>query len=233
MGSTTTVTTNTLAAIDLFREFSENERSEIAKHCLGRRFNTHQQILSQQDTSRDVYFIISGTVNVTYYSRSGKEIAFRNQGPGEMFGELSAIDGQLRSALVLAHTDTFLISMKADYFQELLCCYPKAAYKVMQHLTQLVRLLSERVVEFSALHVNNRVHAELLRLARKSKVENGKATIFPVPTHTEIANRVGTRREAVSRELNALERTGLIEREQDSWIVNDVDRLQNMVQELL
>jgi predicted transcriptional regulator len=53
--------------------------------------------------------------------------------------------------------------------------------------------------------------------------------IVPAPTHAEIANRVGTHREAVTRELNRLLQIGIIERRRDSLLVKDVDRLAQMV----
>ena len=81
----------------------------------------------------------------------------------------------------------------------------------MQHLANLVRLLSERVVEFSPLGVNNRIHAELLRLAKKVSITGGSAGIAPVPTHGDIANRVSTHHEAMIRELNELKHKGLID----------------------
>ena len=73
-------------------------------------------------------------------------------------------------------------------------------------------MLANRVNEFSTLDVRYRIHAELLRLARPEPDKPGRAIISPPPVHAEIAARVSTRREAVARELKALERTGLIER---------------------
>jgi len=227
------VTANTLAGIALFRELSEDDRSLIAQYCRGKRYSPHQQILSQKDPSRDVYFIISGTVRVTYFSKSGKEISFRDQSAGEMFGELSAIDGLPRSAQIWAQTDAVLVSVNQDHFLDLLHNQPSIADKVMRHLTNLVRLLSDRVVEFSALGVNNRIHAELLRLAKKVSITDGSASITPVPTHVDIANRVSTHREAVTRELNELEHKGLIERKSDVWIIHDIERLHRIVHDVL
>ena len=227
------VTADTLSGIGLFKDLSSADRSRIASHCKGKRFTAQQQILSQKDPSRDVYFIISGTVRVTYFSRSGKEINFRDQGPGEMFGELSAIDDQPRSAQVLALTESNLISLGQEDFRDIMIKEPFIARKVMEHLSNLVRLLTERVVEYTAMGVNNRIHAELLRLAHRSPITNNCASISPVPTHADIASRVSTHREAVTRELNQLEHNGLIERRPDAWIISDIERLQTMVREVL
>ena len=74
-------------------------------------------------------------------------------------------------------------------------------------LTQLVkrtRTVTRRVYEFSTLHVDNRIQAEVLRLATLAGREGKGARIVPAPTHVEIASRVSTHREAVTRELNRL-----------------------------
>ena len=68
-----------------------------------------------------------------------------------------------------------------------------------------IRSLTTRVYElFSTLAVNNRIQAELLRLASFTCQGGNSARIAPAPTHVEIASRVSSHREAVTRELNRL-----------------------------
>jgi CRP/FNR family cyclic AMP-dependent transcriptional regulator len=62
-----------------------------------------------------------------------------------------------------------------------------------------------------------------------TKMEGKGARIAPAPTHTEIAARVSTHREAVTRELTRLARIGLIEREKNALVVTDLERLAEMV----
>jgi len=92
------------------------------------------------------------------------------------------------------------------------------------------------VVEFSTLAVNNRIHAELLRLARGQMTEPAvdvDAVMIPqLPTHQEIANRISTHREAVGRELARLEKLGLIARDGHALKILDVPHLARMVAEV-
>jgi CRP-like cAMP-binding protein len=55
-----------------------------------------------------------------------------------------------------------------------------------------------------------RLHAELLRISRRRR--NGALIVSPPPTHQDLASRIGSQREAVSKELNRLEREGVITR---------------------
>ena len=100
---------------------------------------------------------------------------------------------------------------------------------MIHHLVRQVRGLTKRVYEFSTLAVQNRIHAELLRLARDHAVADGTARLDPAPTHADIASRISTHREAVTRELSRLAKLGLVEQKGRSLTIKDLDRLERMV----
>ena len=218
--------------VEVFRRLDAAARGRLAGICAGRRYAAGQRILSHKDRTQDVYFIISGKVRVTIYSLGGKEITFRDQGAGEMFGELGAIDGEPRSAHVMALEDSLVASMSREAFWEVLAGYPEVAAFTLRRLAGLVRLLSERVFEFSTLAVRNRIHAELLRLAREHPGDENTALIAPAPTHADIASRISTHREAVTREYHDLTEAGIIEQRRGELVINDVARLESMVREV-
>ncbi len=223
----------TLAGVEIFSDLNAEERQNVAKLCRGQKYGHEQLIVSHLENTGDVFFIISGTVRVTIYSKTGKEITFRDMSAGQMFGELSAIDGKPRSAHVIALVPSSVAFVSAENFWMLLEAYPSIAKKTFLYLSKLVRLLSDRVVEFSTLGVKNRIHAELLRLGRGEEIENNVAIAKPAPTHTELANRVTTHREAVSRELSKLTRQRLIKKKSNSLIILDMKKLQKMVSDVL
>ena len=119
--------------------------------------------------------------------------------------------------------------MSAEMFRDLLAEVPEMAQIVMQRMVGSLRTLVERVVEFSTLGVRNRIHAELLRLARAGRIVDGTGRISPPPTHAEIAARISTHREAVTRELKVLERSDLLERTRGAYVVKDISELERMV----
>ena len=83
---------------------------------------------------------------------------------------------------------------------------PTVTLEVLTQLVKRTRTVTRRVYEFSTLHVDNRIQAEVLRLATLAGRVGKGARIAPAPTHVEIASRVSTHREAVTRELNRLAR---------------------------
>lgn len=226
-------TAETLAGIKLFERLSLEERNDVAARCRFHRFVKGEDIVRELDSSRDVYFLVSGQVRASILSRSGKEVSFRDIIAGEVFGDLAAIDGMPRSSNVIALEDSAVLSLSDGAFWDMLQSYPSVSSGTLIGLTNLVRRLSERIFEFSTLGVRNRIHAELLRLALNYLDDDGeRATITQPPRHLELAARISTNREAVTRELNHLEAMGLIERAGGTLCVCDVARLRQMVEEV-
>jgi CRP/FNR family transcriptional regulator, cyclic AMP receptor protein len=231
--SRTCCSEQTLASFEIFQSLPDEAVQAYSKRCFWRRFAKNETLIEYNDTTRDVYFISSGRARATYYAACGREISFRDLDPGEMFGEIAAIDALPRSVSVTALTDMLVAVMPSAVFRELLCQHDQSSTAMMLRLAMLIRRLSERVVELSALGVQHRIHAELLRLARKSSPGQNTAVVFPVPTHTDIANRISTHREAVTKELGNLRRAGLLERRSGILIIPDVEKLSRMVSEIL
>ncbi len=221
-----------LGTVTIFRGLSPGELDSVAGRCRWRHIARGQQIVRVEEDTVDVYFVVAGTARAEVHSSSGRTVTFRDLGSGEMFGELAAIDGGPRSASVIALTDVTIASVPAEVFREILVQFPAVAEATLRRLVGLVRSLSDRVVEFSTLAVRNRIHAELLRLSRDHMTADNAATIVPAPTHAEIASRVSTHREAVSRELSSLARSGIVERRGSGLVVPDVDRLAQLIREL-
>lgn len=220
-----------LKSIPLFDGIDEGFLRDLAVRCHWKSFAANQQIISHLDGSSDVFFVVSGKARVIIHSASGKAIAFRDIGPGGIFGEFAAIDAMPRSASVEGLEPGVAAQLSSALFREALNCEPAFMTAMMRHLVGQVRTLTDRVVEFSTLAVNHRVHAELLRLASQSGKEDSRAHILRMPTHSEFASRISTHREAVTRELNRLAQMGLIERQGSTLLINDLPRLARMVRE--
>jgi CRP/FNR family cyclic AMP-dependent transcriptional regulator len=220
---------NSLKGIAVFAGLPPDAIKRIERRCAWKRYAPGEPILDYLDKADDVFFIALGEVRVTIYSTVGKAVSFREMGSGEIFGEFPAIDGGPRSASVEARTNCLIASMPGSTFRELLQSEQGLAQALLPRLTKTIRALTNRVYEFSTLAVNNRIQAELLRLASLGSKDGKSARIVPAPTHVEIASRVSTHREAVTRELNRLSRIGIIERRGGTLLVTDIDRLAAMV----
>ncbi len=218
-----------LSTIREFHELSTSDLEEIAKACSWHRYEENEEIIHFQDKSNSVFFIAQGDIRVTYHALSGHEVILCDLRTGEMFGELTAIDGKSRSATVIARNSVLLASMTAVNFKHVIFANQHVAEAILKRLAGEVRRLTERVYDFSTLTVGNRIQAELLRLARNHMTGPNVAVISPSPTHFDIANLVSTHREAVTRELSYLTRNNLILRKGHDLHILDVARLADMV----
>jgi CRP-like cAMP-binding protein len=220
------------AMLSVIREFqclSPSDIEMVAAACQWYRYEAGNEIVRYHDHTNSAFFITQGEIRVMYHGLSGQEVILCDLPTGEMFGELTAIDGYPRSATVIARTSVLLASMPALDFQNLVYSNRQIAEIILKRLTGQVRRLTERVYDYSTLAVRNRIQAELLRLARNHMISANAAVISPAPTQTEIANLVSTHREAVSRELNHLVKSSLIMRQGHDLHILDIVKLQEMV----
>jgi len=221
-----------LRAIELLEGLAPEKLDALARQCVWRNYEAGRRIISRNAADRDVYLLVSGRVRITTYSQGGRQVTFRDIAAGDVFGEVAALDERPRSADVIALDTTLLASMAPRVFRKLLVGEPVLGERVMKRLAGLVRSLSERVVDLSTLGVQNRIHAEILRLARQAGVERNRARLEPGPKHADIASQVSTYREQVTRELSALARAGILEKDGAALVVRDVARLEKMVEDV-
>lgn len=225
--------TESLENIALLRDLPAAELASLARRCRWRRFGAGEMVLAHLDPSTDILFLVEGRLRVSLFSTGGKEVAFEDLKEGQYFGEMAAIDKRRRSASVIALKPSNVAFLNAAIFRELMEGNFDVALRTMAELCRLVRKLDERVFEFSTLTVSNRIQAELLRLAGGGEGDEAAAAIAPPPRHAEIASRVSTHREAVTRELNVLARSGIVRQDRDALRVLDLPRLATMVHDVL
>lgn len=221
---------NGLKAFALFKNLDEEAIRRLEGECFWRRFEPSARILEYDDLSTEIYFVACGVVRVSLPTWRRADLILADIGAGEFFGELAAIDGRPRSANVTALTSTTLGCMPANAFRNAMSRHADVSARILQLLAARVRLLDMRVWEYGTLSVRYRVRAELLRRGRLKTDQPNRAIISPPPTHSELAARIDTHREAVSREFVNLERSGLLERRRGALIVCDVMALADSIE---
>jgi CRP/FNR family cyclic AMP-dependent transcriptional regulator len=217
-----------LRAVSLFAGMTPDALALLVQACSLHQFAKDTQVLTEQERTSDVFVVLEGAVRVSSYSESGREITYSDIAAGSLFGELSAIDRLPRSASVIALSDCKLARLPAERFAALLRSDAEIAFRLVELLVGKVRTMSERVFEVSALALRERLRKELLRLAAKEPPASGPGvTIKPAPTHYEIAARIGSHREAVTRELSRLEQAKLLEIRRQEIHILDIERLRD------
>jgi CRP/FNR family transcriptional regulator, cyclic AMP receptor protein len=183
----------------------------LSQQCSWVSYDDHELVVDYADTTTDVRFILSGGVRVIFRAPSGKEMILGEIGAGMFFGELAAIDGDIRSANITTTTRSRICAMPASVFRKLLADYPDVAMDVMQVLTRRIRQLNMRIAEHSFLDAKFRLYNELIRLSRPRSGKADQRIISPPPNQSELAERIGCRREVVSREIARLKGEDIVE----------------------
>lgn len=221
-----------LSRVKLLQGLPISALETIASQCRWHRYAPGQQIISREADDNDVYFVVSGKVRITAFSAAGRQVTYGNMGAGDCFGDFAAIDGLSRSADVVTVEESVVASITPSDFRKLLQEQPIVCDRVLRRLVRCVRELTDRVFDFSTLGVQNRLHAELLRLARQAGVNGNVARIERAPKHEEIASQISTYREQVTRELSQMVKQGLVVRSGPALLIPDVARLERVVAEV-
>lgn len=217
-----------LQKVELFRGLDSASLREIAQQCTWARYKANVTVIRREDADRAVHFVISGLVRLAAPSARGRTLTLRDVPAGEVFGEHSAIDGRGHFADVLAVRESLVASMSAEAFRGLLANHPTVRERLLRRLAGSVRELGQRLLELGARRVGDRVLGELVRMAYAAGVVDNTARIERAPHHREIADRVGTGRSEVTRELSRLARQGLIERQGRALLLRDIAALERL-----
>lgn len=117
-----------LAGVILFDGLSAPDRDTLAKRCRWRRYACGQHMISHHDASIDVYFVASGAMRATFFTKAGKQVTFRDVTPGGFFGELAA---------VVATADSLIASMRSDAFRKVVQQYVPVAVAMRERMQEL------------------------------------------------------------------------------------------------
>lgn len=223
-----------LRCIPFFKSLDSQEIKALASSCSLREFVDGQSIVNHRESGDFVYFITRGKVRSKIYTESGKEVSYQDLTVNDMFGELAVIDGLPRSTSVISLNGTEVLQLSKRSFLELIENNPGLAIATMKKLAGLVRFLCERAYQFGVVGVKRRIRAELLRIAEKYlEPEKIEVVIPELPTHHELASRLATTREAVTRELSELDKNGIIDKRTNAKgiIVKDIEKLMALVED--
>src|SRR4051812_42295789 len=152
-----------------------NRRTEIRR--------TQGRTLIQEGVpSTEVFFLREGEAEVRLYSSRRREMVYLHTlRPGDIFGEISALDGKSRSATVEALSDLIADTLRASDFVACLDSSPAAGIWLAKRMASSLRRLTDKVFELTALNVSARIHCELLRLADRGVKSNGHIVVDPAP----------------------------------------------------
>jgi CRP-like cAMP-binding protein len=176
--------------------------------------------------SSSVAFVTAGTVKLVKSSSSGRTVVLELRGPGEVMGDLGAIDGEPRSASAVALDRVELIVLSASTFLELTRSNPGIAHATMTTLVRRLRESSNRQLEMGSTDVVGRVCARLNQLRSSHGRETPDGVLLERSiSQQELADWCSSSRDSVVRALGELRQLGWIATGRQRVLVIEPDRV--------
>lgn len=212
----------TLRRSPLFAELSDEELDFLARRALPQRRESGEMIFAEGDPCRGLFVVESGQVRIFKISAEGREQVLLVTGPGGTVAELPVFDGGPYPASASAATDAVLLEVRRDDVRQLCLEHPEVALKLLRVVGARLRRLVAMVEELSFTTVRQRLAALLAREAEAKGRATGRGVEFELPwTQQELAARIGTVRELVSRNLSRLQAAGTIHMEGRRIVIID------------
>jgi CRP-like cAMP-binding protein len=201
-----------LGSVSIFADLEPAELAALERLAELREFAEGAVVVSQEDPGDALYVLVEGKVKVVLYGESGREIILSIfKAPGDFFGEMSLLDGEPRSATVIAAEASRLLVLSRKDFHAHLERRPRTALRVLTELSRRLRRADAVIGNLALLDVYGRLAGKLRELAEAEGEEiDGGVVLRQRPTQAEIAAMIGTSRETVSRALSDLARRGYV-----------------------
>ncbi len=222
-----------LADIPLLRHLSAAAAEALSGQVRWANYDANELIIDYGEPSAEVRFVVSGKVRILLRTPTGKEVILDEIGPGKFFGEMAAIDGSSRSANATALEPSRVCVIAATLFIDLMKQNGDIALEVMKLLSSRVRDLNHRLGEHTFLTTRQRLCAELIRQSRPRANSEVERIVSPPPLQRDLADRIGTQREVVTREISALKRCGLVESTRGGLVLLNPAELNEIISDAL
>tara|TARA_X000000368_G_scaffold398747_1_gene369086 strand:- start:189 stop:872 length:684 start_codon:yes stop_codon:yes gene_type:complete len=202
-----------LQTVSIFWDLKSEELGYIAEKMVARHYDNGNYIFLEDSDGEQCFFVLEGSVKVTRLSKDGREVILAMLNEGDFFGEMSLLDGESRSANVIALEKTEVLTLDRRDFLDVVNDYPQIAVQLLKELAGRLRKSDRQIASLSLSDAEKRIALCIIRFAdEQGVIQNGKVSIPKTPIQQDIANMAGTSRETVSRALSILEKEGLIAR---------------------
>lgn len=212
-----TKTAALLSRIRLFSELSEQEREAVAARAVRKSFSAGECLFLEGEACRGMYLLGEGSVRIFKSSAAGREILLTMETAPCSIAEIPVFDGgeYPASAVAVGQVTAYLIS-KQD-FRALCRQHPDLALKVLAMVGKRLRGLVSMLHQVTFGGVRQRLARTLLDFEQQSG-----GSPFRLPeTHQELALRLGTVREVITRNLRRFQLQGLIRVENREVRIDD------------
>ena len=195
-----------------------------------RLFKAGDIIAMQGEAAESVGYILSGRAKAVTYSEDGTATWVGYFEAEEFFGHMSLLAETELSFEISAETDVNAIILSTAVMRDVLSREKDLGAHLAQDLARRLDMMTRRLIEAFTLSAKGRVCAELARLSNVIGIMPEQRIIRPNPVFVDVAQRVNSTRETVSRTVSDLQKRGIVKREPGALIVLSPERLKAAIQ---
>lgn len=215
-----------LRRVGYFRSVPAAELARLAPRCLQRVLRRGERAFEAGDPCRGLFVVAEGAVEIRQASPRGREQVLHAESVGATLGEAPLFDGQGYIASAVAVQPTRIILVPREVVLDLCRRRPAVALAMLEAMAGRVRRFAALVEDLAFRQVTERLarHVEAAALDAGAPLRAG-AQVDLGMTQEQLAARLGTVRELVSRALGQLERAGAIKRRRSGVVIRDPGKL--------
>jgi CRP/FNR family transcriptional regulator, cyclic AMP receptor protein len=203
-----------LRKIDIFRDLPRKSVQLLDKRIMKRGYKKGDQIISEYEEAKGVYFVHSGIVKLTKQDEQGNEVIVCIKKKGEIFAEAALFNrsNKLNPATARMVQDGEVFFLNTDELETELLRQPEMAVQMIGYMSESLRDMTTILRDIALLDVYAKTVKTLERLANKFGANHKNRMYIEIPlTVQEFASFVGTSRESVSRVFSRLKKDGMID----------------------
>ncbi len=213
----------------LFSGLSESDLSQLAMIAVQRNFRKGETLFSEGDDANGFYLLISGSLKLCRVSPDGREKVLHFVKPGESFAEAAFFGNGKYPAEARALEHGEAIYLPKGGFMELLGRNPNFALNLVISLSLMLRHFARQIEELSFADVTSRLASFLLRRAEEKSTNYGGIIYIDLGIKKgELASRLGTANETISRTLRKLKDEGIIDVQGSRIVILKPERLEKL-----
>jgi CRP/FNR family cyclic AMP-dependent transcriptional regulator len=212
----------------IFSDLAPDALDQLCRYAQPTSLKRGATLFAKGDPGHSLYAVISGTVKISVSSPDGRNAILNLIGAGEVFGEMSVLDGRVRSADAIANTNCEILVIDRRDFLPFVHSQPALAMKFIELLCARLRWTSDQVEQIILQDLPGRLASALLGLTEKRKLESTSRTI--AITQQEISEMVGMTRESINKQLRAWAVRDWLRLEHGAIIVLNAEPLRELVE---
>jgi CRP/FNR family transcriptional regulator, cyclic AMP receptor protein len=214
----------------LLGKLSRNEIDALISYARIERYSAGREIFAKGSPGQSLMAVLSGSVKISSLSMGGKEVVFAIYNAGEIFGDMSVLDGGERSADATAMTDCELLVLSRRDILPVLENRADLCMILLKILCHRLRQTSEQVEDVIFRHLEARVAKALLQLVERVGLRGLHSPSVELHvSQREIGNMAGGSRESVNKILQSWHRQGLIDLSKGSIMIRDVKAIERLI----